>query len=61
MKNTVRVDTYRVMAEAVERGVAAGWRRAHKHVESPDASAIQAHIEDAVLNAICEYFKFDAE
>ena len=61
MKNTVRVDTYRVMAEAVERGVAAGWRRAHKHVESPTGDTINAHIENEVLNAICEYFKFDAE
>ena len=61
MKNIVQVDTYRVMAEAVENGVAAGWRRAHKHTESPVAEHIKAEIEQAVLQEICEYFQFDSD
>lgn len=55
----MRVDAYTVLDRAVEEGIAYGWRRAHKHVASPDEAAIQAAIQDAVMNSIAGVFKFD--
>lgn len=57
-EGVVRVDTYRVMAQAVESGVAYGWNRAHKHVDDPDPENIKEEIERAVITEICEWFRF---
>ena len=54
----VACNTYRVMSDAVERGVAYGWQRAHKHTDKPDETAILSAIEEAVTNEMCEYFWF---
>jgi hypothetical protein len=40
-------------------GVAYGWQRAQKHVDTPDAETIEEQIVTTVLNEICEYFDFD--
>lgn len=53
--------TYRVLRMAVEDGVRCGWSRAHKHVDDPETDAILEHIQDEVINQICEWFKFDDE
>lgn len=50
---------YEVLKMAIDQGVTCGWRRAHKHNESPDAGVITDAIIDAVTNAICEWFTFD--
>ncbi len=56
--SNLQVNTYKVLARCVEEGVSYGWNRAHKHVDDPDPAAIQDAIQDAVMNAICEYFEF---
>lgn len=56
---TMRVRAYDVLSQAVEDGVRAGWRRAHKHVDGPPPEAIQEHVEREVMNAICEWFEFE--
>lgn len=58
---TMRVKIYPVLQQAIQEGVAYGWSRAHKHVDKPTKESIQEHIEEAVLNAICEWFEFDNE
>jgi hypothetical protein len=50
---------YDVLTMAVEQGVACGWRRAHKHVP-PTPEAIQESVAHEVINAICEWFDFEA-
>ena len=55
----LKVRAYPVLRRAVEEGVAYGWRRAHKHTDTPDPKAIEEQIVDAVLGEICEYFDFD--
>lgn len=55
----MRADEYRVLADCVERGVALGWNRAHKHEDVPEAESIREHIERETMNAITEYFWFD--
>lgn len=55
---TVRVNTYAVISRAVEEGVAAGWRRAHKHGKPTEAQAIDA-IVTTVMGDLCDVLVFD--
>lgn len=55
----MKANEYRVMEEAVEIGLGYGWRRAHKHVESPSESSIIDEMHTAVMNEITGWFTFD--
>ena len=55
----MKVNEYQVLVDAVEQGVAHGYRRAHKHDDKPDECMIKEIIMDEVLNAICAYFHFE--
>ena len=57
----MRAKTYKVLARAVEEGIARGWNRAHKPVENPTEEQVKIAIEEAVLGEICEVFTFDDE
>ena len=57
MKPKIRV----ILEQAIEAGVRRGWYLAHKHVESPDPSAVMERIDEAVMSEIYEYFTFDEE
>lgn len=46
---------------AVEEGVAYGYQRAHKHTDQPSEEAVKQAIEEAVLNAIGNWFHMDDE
>ena len=54
-------DAYKVLVLAVETGVALGVRRAFKHDARPTDEAIIAAVERAVIDEICEWFRFDQE
>lgn len=58
---TIRIDAYAVLSRAVEEGVAYGWNRAHKHVDTPEPDCIKDQIETAVMSAICEVIKWEDE
>ena len=55
----MKVNAYRVLSRAVEEGTDYGWTRAHKHTDKPDEDGIKEEVVQAVINEICEYFKFD--
>ena len=55
----MRARDYTIMQRAVEEGVAAGWRRAHKHTDRPGEDAVCSAIWSAVTDAISEVFDFD--
>lgn len=57
----MKVNSFAVLDRAVETGIRAGWERAHKHTATPAPYAIQDEIARAVMNEICEYFKFDED
>lgn len=59
VKATVRVNAYRVIAEAVEHGVAYGYMRAHKHDDDPEEGHIRMEIERSVMFELCEVLRFD--
>ena len=54
----LQVDVYRLVAEAVEIGIEAGWRRAHKHTDSPSQEGVMQEIDREVMNRLCEIFIF---
>jgi hypothetical protein len=55
----MKPDSYRLIQQCVENGVAAGLHRAYKHNESPSAEQVQDAIYNAVMHEICEWFKFE--
>jgi hypothetical protein len=57
----MKVNEYNVLLLAVENGVQFGYARAHKHVETPTPDTLQTTITDAVMNEVCEWFKFEEE
>jgi hypothetical protein len=50
-----------ILEQAIEEGVRYGYRRSHKHLESPTEEQICEHIEEQVMSSIYEYFTFDEE
>jgi hypothetical protein len=54
-------DAYKVLVLAVETGVALGLRRAYKHCATPSEDQVAAMVEQAVIDEICEWFKFNNE
>lgn len=57
----MRVRAYDVLRRAIEEGVEYGWRRAHKHTDTPDSETIKDQIVTGILNEVSEYFAFDDE
>jgi hypothetical protein len=55
----MRVNTYNLLSQCVDDGIAAGWRHAHKHVEHPDEAVIAEHLSRDIMNEVCEWFEFD--
>ena len=51
-------DSYKLLQRCVEEGVMLGVNRAYKHTDSPTAEQLVDAIEHAVMNEICEWFKF---
>lgn len=45
-----------ILADCIERGIDAGWHRAHKHVDHPTHAAIKVAIADAIWLEIHEHF-----
>jgi hypothetical protein len=50
--------TYPLLAKAIEEGVKYGYRRAHKHTETPSEFEVCSAVEDAVMYHIAEVFDF---
>lgn len=57
MKPRTRV----LLSDCIERGLARGWHRAHKHVENPTKEAIIEQIHDCTMGEIYEWFTFEEE
>jgi len=59
VRGGMKVRAYPVLYRAVEDGVAYGWRRAHKHIDTPDAETIKEQIVRAVLKRGLRVLDFD--
>ena len=55
----MKAKTRRIIEDAIERGVARGYRRAFKHTDSPHEDTIFDSISDCIMFEIDEYFTFE--
>ena len=58
VQRQIRVRAYEVVRRAVEEGIEAGLRRAHKYAEHPTTEALAEHLEREILNAVLEVLDF---
>lgn len=61
MRDSIRLNSYRIISDAVESGILIGWNHAHKHVESPAKDHLLNEIHNQVMNSLCDIIKFDEE
>ena len=59
LDSTVRLNTYKIVSDAIENGIKYGYRRAHKHTENPSEDTIIEQIHLAVMNDLCDIINFD--
>jgi len=55
-RHGLQIDIYRLVSNAVDCGVEAGWNRAHKHTDTPTPEAIKCEIESAIMNELSDVF-----
>lgn len=55
----MRVKDFKLLVRCVEEAVEYGYKRAHKHTDSPTEDQIRHEIENAIVDEICEWFIFD--
>ena len=59
-RHTVRVNLYRIVDDAVERGIAYGLNRAFKHVDSHTLESFpKDDLVTNVMNELCETIEFN--
>lgn len=56
----MQANEFAIMDRAVEEGIAAGYRRAHKHTDKPSEQVLKESIFNAVMSEICEFFFFES-
>jgi hypothetical protein len=61
----MRPNSYTILCDCLDAGIAYGLRRADKHADDPLTDAqrerLAEHLEREILNAICEKFDFDVD
>jgi hypothetical protein len=50
---------YTILSVAIEEGIRAGYRRAHKHTDSPDEDVAIGNIHSEVMCSLVDYFTFE--
>lgn len=58
-KPQLKLNTYAIVARAVEQGIGLGWRRAHKHTDTPGEGAVLHEIEEAIMACLGEVVKWE--
>lgn len=56
----MRFNAYKLIARAVEEGVAYGVNRAFKHTDNPSVETLRDNIEREVMNALCDILDFES-
>lgn len=59
IQDTVKLNAYAVISDAVDRGVTTGYRRSHKHTDTPGEHGITDAIYSAIMAELCEVLKFE--
>jgi hypothetical protein len=50
----LKIDSYKIIARAVEEGINHGCQRAHKYSGNPNQELLKREIESAVMNHLSE-------
>ena len=62
---TMKTNTYRIIVDCLETGIAVALNRMDKHAEDPltDAQRDRAaeHLEREIMSAICDMFNFEGD
>ena len=58
-KQTIKVDLYRVMEDAIEEGLKFGYNRAHKYNDKPGRELLVEHMLHEVMSALGNVLQFD--
>ena len=58
-KRPVKLQTYAIVADAVDAGIRYGWNRAHKHTDKPTEEIMKEAIYDAVMLNLDEVIRFE--
>lgn len=59
--DTVKLNAYKIIDEAIERAVLAGLRRSKKHTDNPSEDHVAQEVHRYVMNELCEILKFDED
>ena len=54
----MKVNTHKILEHCVETGIELGWRRAHKHTNTPGTDLIKNSIEQAIWDELYEWINF---
>jgi hypothetical protein len=57
----MKVKIYQLIERIVEEGIEAGYERAHKHTDTPNAETIKQCVQEYIMNGFDEHFEFDLE
>ncbi len=57
----MRARIYPLLSECIHNGIETGWRRAHKHDDTPDPEFIREQIYTSILFEVHEWFEFDMD
>ncbi|MEK6879012.1 MAG: hypothetical protein AABY22_05360 [Nanoarchaeota archaeon] len=59
VKNTIKLNSYAIISEAVEKGIMFGYKHAHKYDDKPDGEIIKEHIYNDIMNELSEIIIWD--
>lgn len=55
----MKANEYQLMVQCVEEGYKYGYHRAHKHTDDPTPEQLAMEIQQAIINAMTEWFMFE--
>ena len=55
----MKANMHKILEHCVDTGIELGWRRAHKHTDTPSAELLKNSIEQAIWDELYEWAVFD--
>lgn len=61
INNTIKLNSYNIISDAVEMGINYGYMRAHKYNDKPTEQDFKAAIQDGIMNSLSEVIDYGNE
>ena len=55
----MNANMHKILEHVLDVGIELGWRRAHKHTDTPSAELLKNSIEQAIWDELYEWMVFD--